>query len=64
MCCRGTVDGPFVVINADDYYGGTCFRLLYDFLTGPQDGARLHLADVYKRQEHDRADDRLSQSRR
>lgn len=44
MCCRGTVDGPFVVINADDYYGGTCFRLLYDFLTGPQDGARLHLA--------------------
>ncbi len=37
--------GPFAVINADDYYGPRCFRLLYDFLTGPQpqDG-RFHLA--------------------
>ncbi len=45
MCCREAVKEPFVVINADDYYGSRCFRLLYDFLTGPHpaDG-RFHLA--------------------
>lgn len=25
-CCRGTVNGPFAVINADDFYGRTAFR--------------------------------------
>ena len=31
-CCRGTVDGPFAVINADDFYGAGAFRTIYDFL--------------------------------
>ena len=26
------IDGPFAVINADDYYGKTAFRIIYDFL--------------------------------
>ncbi len=30
--CRHIVDGPFAVINADDYYGQTGFQLMYDFL--------------------------------
>lgn len=44
LCCRDTVRGPFMVINADDYYGPECYRLLYRFLTAPQDGNRLHIA--------------------
>ena len=32
LCCRGVVDGPFAVINADDFYGPTAFKALYDFL--------------------------------
>ena len=23
LCCRGVVDGPFAVINSDDYYGAS-----------------------------------------
>lgn len=30
--CRGHVDGPFAVINADDYYGVHCFRLIGELL--------------------------------
>ncbi len=32
--CRHTVSSPFGVVNADDYYGRSSFKLLYDFLTG------------------------------
>ena len=31
-CCRGVVNGPFAVINADDFYGCTVFSEIYDFL--------------------------------
>ena len=31
-CCLGHVDGPFAVINADDFYGHTAYTALYDFL--------------------------------
>ncbi len=30
--CRGHVDGPFAVINADDYYGCHCFGLIKSLL--------------------------------
>lgn len=29
-CCTPLLDGPFAVINADDYYGASAFRLLAD----------------------------------
>ena len=32
MCCLGTVDAPFAVINADDYYGVDAFVKIYDYL--------------------------------
>lgn len=32
MCCAGVVDGPFAVINADDFYGPTAYSSLFDFL--------------------------------
>ncbi|MCR5664133.1 MAG: nucleotidyltransferase [Oscillospiraceae bacterium] len=37
LCCRGTVEGPFAVLNADDYYGPSAFDALYGFLS--RDGA-------------------------
>lgn len=33
MSCRHMIDGPFAVINADDYYGPSGFQSIYDFLT-------------------------------
>lgn len=31
-CLAGAVDGPFAVINADDFYGPTAYRVIFDFL--------------------------------
>lgn len=36
LCCEEVIDGPFAVINADDYYGRNAFSLIYDFLTQRQ----------------------------
>ena len=35
-CCRGAVDGPFAVVNADDFYGAGAYRAMYDFLAAPR----------------------------
>lgn len=32
LSCKDKVDGPFAVINADDYYGAEAFQSMYDFL--------------------------------
>ena len=32
-CCKGIVDGPFAVINADDFYGPTAYSALHAFLS-------------------------------
>lgn len=32
LSARNVIEGPFVVINADDYYGSHAFSLIYDFL--------------------------------
>lgn len=36
LSCIDEIDGPFVVINADDYYGVRAFQMAYDFLTDPE----------------------------
>lgn len=33
LCCKGIVNEPFAVINADDFYGRDGFVKAYDFLT-------------------------------
>lgn len=39
-CARGELDGPFAVVNADDFYGAASFRVLADFLrTAKADGS-------------------------
>ena len=32
LCCKDVVNGPFAVINADDFYGRDAFEKAYDFL--------------------------------
>ena len=39
LCARGAVNEPFAIINADDYYGTSAFRTIYDKLvTLPPEG--------------------------
>lgn len=35
LSCKGVVDGPFVVINADDYYGKEAFVKVNQYLQNP-----------------------------
>lgn len=44
--CIDKVDGPFAVINADDYYGVEAFRLIYDYLSTHQDDEKYRYAMV------------------
>ena len=37
LAARNVVDGPFAVINADDYYGPEAFQVLYDYLSTHND---------------------------
>ncbi|MFV0381761.1 MAG: NDP-sugar synthase [Breznakia sp.] len=32
LCCKGQVDTPFAIINADDYYGRDAFLKMHEFL--------------------------------
>ena len=45
-CCRDYIDGPFAVINADDYYGVEAFQLIYDYLSTHQDDEKYRYAMV------------------
>ncbi|MDD7035891.1 MAG: sugar phosphate nucleotidyltransferase [Firmicutes bacterium] len=38
LACRDLIDGPFAVINADDYYGAGAFSTIYDYLNTHKDG--------------------------
>ena len=40
LCCKDVLDGPFAVINADDFYGPTAFSAIYDYLAGNEDESR------------------------
>ena len=42
LSVRKLVDGPFAIINADDYYGPEAFQEIYSYLSSRQDG------DVYE----------------
>lgn len=40
------VDGPFVVINADDYYGREAFQVIYDYLVSHEDDEKYRYTMV------------------
>ncbi len=46
LSCLSAVDGPFAVINADDYYGREAFQIIYDFLTTHQDDEKYQYTMV------------------
>ena len=41
LSCIDVVDGPFAVINADDYYGRDAFQKIYHFLSTQKDDGRI-----------------------
>ena len=45
LCCKGIVNGPFAVVNADDYYGKEPYRIIYDYLVSER-GARPGVSDI------------------
>lgn len=46
LSCIDEVDGPFAVINADDYYGSRAFQLIYDYLTTHEDDDKFRYTMV------------------
>ncbi|HIU32596.1 MAG TPA: nucleotidyltransferase [Candidatus Caccousia avistercoris] len=46
LCCKGVVDAPFAVINADDYYGSHAFQMIYDYLCQARDDEKYRYAMV------------------
>lgn len=46
LSSRKLADGPFVVINADDYYGKSAFSQIYDYLTTHEDGEKYNYVMV------------------
>lgn len=40
LAARKIINGPFAVINADDYYGPSAFQTIYEFLEATNDGEK------------------------
>ncbi|MDO4563993.1 MAG: sugar phosphate nucleotidyltransferase [Clostridia bacterium] len=35
LCAKERIDGPFAVINADDFYGRSAYKTMFDYLSEP-----------------------------
>lgn len=46
LSCIGEIDGPFAVINADDYYGREAFTLIYNYLAEHEDDEKYRYTMV------------------
>lgn len=47
LSVKKIIDAPFAVINADDYYGPSAYRTLFDWLAAPRDDdGKLHYSMV------------------
>ncbi len=46
LCAKEVINGPFAVINADDYYGRSAFEKIYKFLKENKDDEKYHYAMV------------------
>lgn len=47
-CCKDVIDGPFMVINADDYYGRSGYKTMYDFLTDTAEDPKAYAMVAYE----------------
>ena len=48
LSARHLIDGPFLVVNADDYYGLAPFQTMYQFLNGMDDQSLDYAMVTYK----------------
>ena len=48
LCARDVIDGPFAVVNADDYYGKDAFRVMADSLERMGQGERVASMVAYR----------------
>lgn len=47
LCARDAIDGaPFAVVNADDYYGKSAFKVIYNALENLRDDEKYHYCMV------------------
>lgn len=46
-CCKDVIDGPFAVINADDYYGKDAFMKIYRFLSDNHEENHFAMVGYY-----------------
>ena len=46
LSCMDQIDGPFAVINADDFYGREAFKLIYNYLAVHQDDEKYRYTMV------------------
>ena len=46
LAARNVVDGPFAVVNSDDYYGSDAYREIYEYLLNHPDGEYYEYAMV------------------
>lgn len=46
LCCEGVVNTPFVVINADDYYGVSPYKQLHDSIIKP-DRSKKEISRIF-----------------
>lgn len=44
--CSKVIDGPFAVINADDYYGKNAFKIIFDYLSVNDDSKKYQYAMI------------------
>lgn len=42
-CCKDVLNGPFAVINADDYYGQSAFEMMYQALMAEKSAGTYHM---------------------
>lgn len=48
MCCKDVVKEPFMVINSDDYYGKSGYKVMYDFLSSTANDERSYAMVAYE----------------
>ena len=46
LSCKDQIEGPFAVINADDYYGRDAFKQIYEYLLNNEDQEKYQYAMV------------------
>lgn len=46
LCCKDVIDGPFAVVNSDDYYGPTAYKVLYEHLMNAPKSDKFGIALV------------------